>query len=362
MKPFPLTRFTALILFSALSNGCSTVSWYSQSIWGHIEIMNSQQPIDELLEQNDIYPALRTQLVKVQQIRQYATSSLRLPNNNSYTEYADIGRPYVVWNIVATPALSLKPETWCYPIVGCASYRGYYKLESAQKHKAELVAQGLDVYIGRVPAYSTLGWFDDPVLNTFIYWNDYQLAGLIFHELSHQILYIKDDTAFNESFARAVQEIGIQQWLKEVGPEQIPQWQAHRNARSIVTQFKADIQQQLRELYQSSLTDADKLKQKNLIFSGILPAFDELATRHPEIKPWRNWFVEANSNAWFTASYSYEQYLPAFLQLYIENNNNWPAFYAAVKKLARLEKADRSTALQKIGEKYRANSVSSDTQ
>jgi len=338
-----------LIVLIYLLSGCSTISWYSQSIGGHLKIVLKQQPIEELLEQPSLDDKLKKRLLFALDVRKFASQKLHLPDNQSFTDYADLGRKYVVWNIIATPELSLTPQTWCYPIAGCASYRGYYSLKKAQAKQIELQQQGLDVYISRVPAYSTLGWFNDPVLNTFIHWRDYQFAGLIFHELSHQITYIKNDTAFNESFAHAVELLGTLQWLKQQSEQATQEWMTHNRSRKRVMQLKTDIHNELEALYQSKMTEQQKKEEKQRIMNNILARFDQTAMQEPGINAWRKWFAEANNNAWFTASFTYEKHLPAFFQLFKETDGRWPDFYKAVKKLAKLSSSERELRLAKLG-------------
>jgi len=184
-----------------------------QAARGQLDVMSKREPIDKLIEAPDTPEELAARLRLVSEARQFAIDELLLPDNDSYRSYADLGRDYVVWNVFAAPEFSLDPKTWCFPIAGCVAYRGYFSEDAARRKADQLAEDGLDVAVGGVPAYSTLGRFDDPVLNTMMHWEDADLVATIFHELAHQVLYVKNDSAFNESFATTVEEIGIERWL-----------------------------------------------------------------------------------------------------------------------------------------------------
>ncbi|HXK57853.1 MAG TPA: aminopeptidase, partial [Gammaproteobacteria bacterium] len=203
----------ALLTLLPMLTGCASLSYYSQAISGHFSLMANRQPIRQVLEDKEVDEALKSRLLLVQSIRDFASTSLKLPDNGSYRSFVPMSGEAVVWSLVATGAFSIEPRQWCYPIIGCASYRGYFDLEVARRQLASLEAEGLDVALEPVPAYSTLGWFDDPLPGTVVNWNDWQLAGLIFHELAHQRLYVAGDSAFNEAFANQVQRAGVATWL-----------------------------------------------------------------------------------------------------------------------------------------------------
>ena len=195
----------ALLLVS-----CSSINYYRQAAQGQLSLLSDARPIEEWLADQNTDAKLRMRLATARQIRAFAVQELALPDNNSYKNYAALSRPFVLWNVVATPELSLRPLQWCFPVAGCVSYRGYYSKEDANDYAAGLRAQGNDVQVGGVPAYSTLGWFSDPLVSTFIYYPDAELARLLFHELAHQVVYVQGDSQFNESFASAVEEAGVQ--------------------------------------------------------------------------------------------------------------------------------------------------------
>ncbi|MDD5330670.1 MAG: aminopeptidase, partial [Sulfuricella sp.] len=196
----------ALAIAAALFiSGCANLGYYSQAVGGHLHVMNAAHPIRDVLQDPAADPELKHQLEDVAAIREFASRELALPDNNSYRAYADLGRPYVVWNVFAAPEFSVEPEKWCMAFVGCVNYRGYYDRADADRYADALRHRGLDAFVGGITAYSTLGLFDDPVLNTFLRLGDTEVARTLFHELAHQRLYVKGDSVFNESFATTVE-------------------------------------------------------------------------------------------------------------------------------------------------------------
>src|SRR5512140_485103 len=265
-----ITTAAAALLLLALG-GCSAIDFYWQGVAGQMSLLARARPITDVVEStND--PLLKKRLLQVQAIRAFAVRELGLPDNQSYTRYSDLGRPYVVWNVVATPELSLTPRQWCYAIVGCVSYRGYFNEDEARNEAQRLVARGDDVNLGGVAAYSTLGWFDDPVLSTFVRYKESELARLIFHELAHQVVYVKDDTAFNESFAVAVEEEGMQRWLSaQASRPDAPQLAEEvARAKRLRADFRSLVRttrDRLKALYASRLPEKQKREGKAETFA-----------------------------------------------------------------------------------------------
>src|SRR6185295_4027488 len=203
--------------------------------------------------------ALKGRLMRAQEIRAFASRELGLPDNRSYTSYADLERPYAVWNVFATPELSLTPRQWCFPVAGCVAYRGYFAEADARAEAARLKAEGDDVWVSGVPAYSTLGYFDDPVLSTFVRWPDVEVARMVFHELAHQVVYVKDDTQFNESFAVAVEEAGVERWLMLQANGQLDaQYMRSGRLRAVFRELTRDTRADLARIYASDAPDAVK--------------------------------------------------------------------------------------------------------
>ncbi len=235
-----------------------TADYYWQGASGQLDILARSKPIHEVIGESPD-AALRQRLARVQEIRAFASRELGLPDNASYTKYADLGRPFVVWNVFAAPELSLTPRQWCFPIAGCVSYRGYFSESEARAEAARLQAAGDDVWVSGVPAYSTLGYFDDPVLSTFVRWPDVEVARMVFHELAHQVVYVKDDTQFNESFAVAVEEAGVERWLLLQGNAQLDaQYLRSGRLRAVFRDLTRETRADLARIYASDAPDAVK--------------------------------------------------------------------------------------------------------
>ena len=253
--------------------GCSEVEFYWQGLAGQADLLARARPIPEVTRDTPD-PALKAKLARIQEMRAFASRELSLPDNPSYTRYADVGRSYVVWNVFAAPELSLSPRQWCFPVAGCVAYRGYFSEADARAEAARLAAEGYDVHVGGVPAYSTLGYFDDPMLSTFIRYRDAEVARLVFHELAHQVVYVKDDSSFNESFAVAVEEAGLARWqAAQAGGADAAQFAADvARMQRLRTEFRTMIRtarDRLAVLYATDLPDAEKRVQKAAIFADM---------------------------------------------------------------------------------------------
>jgi predicted aminopeptidase len=244
-----------MVLCLAALPGC----YYAQAAKGQWELSRKRQPIEEVLASEDTSPELAARLQLVQEARQFAIDELGLPDNDTYRTYADIEREYVVWNVFAAPEFSLQAKTWCFPIVGCVSYRGYFAREDAERKAQQLEEQGYDVIVGGVAAYSTLGKLRDPVLSSMMNWDDLELVGVLFHELAHQVLYIRDDTGFNESFATAVEEFGVLRWLQSRGLEhKAEEYVARRSLRVDLMGLVATARDDLEALYLADTGNDEK--------------------------------------------------------------------------------------------------------
>jgi predicted aminopeptidase len=326
-------RLALVLLLAALLCGCESVAFYAQAIGGQLGVMRSARPLDSWLSDPQTTPQLRERLETARRIREFASRELGLPENGSYLSYADLRRPYVVWNVFAAPRFSVEPKRECFPFTGCVSYRGFFSEDLARRHAERLRAQGYDVYVGGVPAYSTLGWFDDPLLSTFIRYPDAQLARLLFHELAHQVAYARDDTAFNESFAVVVEEEGVRRWLRAEGrPGELADFQAAQGRKREVAAGVAETRRRLREIYASDLAADEKAARK-------ATEFERLRARHGNFIP-----AEPN-NGFLVAVAVYTQMVPAFERLLAQADGNLPAFYARVKELAASEPSSRDPLL-----------------
>lgn len=342
----PLFRLLPL-LFLLLLAGCAGPGYYAQLASGHWQLLRARQPVEALLADPAQPAALRQRLAQAQQAREFASTQLALPDNRSYRLYADLGRPYVVWNLFATPELSLAPLTHCFPVAGCVAYRGWFDEQRARGAAARLRLQGLDTEVAGVVAYSTLGWFDDPLLAGMLAWDEARLAGLIFHELAHQRLYLPGDTAFNESYARFVEEQGLRQWRQV---RQLPAPPAHlqRQREQFVALVMAS-RARLEALYARPLA-AEVLRE------GKQAEFQRLRGEYAALRdgPWRGdgrydgWFARPLNNARLLPFGLYEQWLPAFAALFAEVEGDWPRFHARAAALAGLDTPARRQALEAL--------------
>lgn len=349
-------RFAALLLAAATLalGGCAAPGYYLQAFNGQMDLLHLARPIAEAQDDATVSPAVQAKLATATRIRDFASRDLALPDNGSFRKYADIGRPYVVWNVFAAEEFSVRPRDWCFPVAGCVSYRGYFARADADAYAADLRSEGLEVYVGGVPAYSTLGWFDDPLLSSFIHYPVTGLARVVFHELAHQFLYVRDDTEFNESFAVAVEQEGLRRWLAQEDVRGDPAQKAlYQHAQRMRADFQGlvlDTRQRLEALYASALTPDDKRREKALIFARLRHDYEALkagswqgfAGDDQRKSPWDDrWFGQEINNATLASVGLYHQLVPAFEALLIRHNRDLPRFYAAVKQLAALPKEAR---------------------
>ena len=343
-----IKRIVVLVLALALS-GCEMAAYYLQAIGGHLEIMGRAQPLDRLLDDPATPPTLKARLVMAAAIREFASRELGLPDNGSYRSYADLGRAYAVWNVVAAPEFALQPVQSCFPVAGCVSYRGFYAREDAVRHAARLRAEGNDVYMGGVPAYSTLGWFDDPLLSSFIRYPDAELARLVFHELSHQLVYLKGDSTFNESFAVAVEREGVRRWLKASGrAAELRLLDDVEQRRRDLAQLMAAARERLQRLYREPLPPQEMRAHKLAAFAALRSDYEAL-----KAGPWRGFagydhlFTEQAANNALLASFAtYTQLVEGFERLLAAEGGDLAGFYAKVKELATQEKPARDAVLK----------------
>ena len=334
-------------MFMAWLGGCSSTGYYLDALSGHAEVLNGQRLLDEVLADPALDKQTHARLQTMQAAREFASRELVLPDNDSYRGYTDLGRDYVLWNVVATPAFSLKPKQWCFVFVGCMSYRGYYRREQADAYADILRAEGLDVQVAGVPAYSTLGWTADPLLNTMLYRSEARRVGLLFHELAHQQLYIKGDTSFNESFASTVEQEGVRRWF--AGKDQVEEYQRWLDKRARDQQFKQLILQtreKLQLLYRQRLTPQMMRQHKGQLFGGLKRAFAVLKKSDPAFSAYDAWMTQDLNNAHLALIATYYEYVPAFTQLLKDKQGNLPAFYRAAKQVSEQPPAQRQKMLQ----------------
>ncbi len=345
-----MRRLLLLGSTSLLLAGCATVGYYNQAAQGHFALLAAARPIADWVQDPDTPQPLKERLLRAKEIRRFAAESLGLPDNRSYTEYADLKRPAAVWNVFATPELSLELKTWCYPVLGCAGYRGYFDRGGADTMAAELRAAGYDTNVTPVPAYSTLGWFSDPLLNTFIHASDAELARLIFHELAHQVVYARDDTAFNESFATAVEREGVRRWLAAHGDEkQRAAWAAYAQRREDFLALLLAHRRRLADVFASAASIDEKRAAKTAVLSDLQRDYRQIRQeRWAGFAGYDRFFNQTLTGAHLAAIGAYNDWVPAFEALLAESGGDLPAFYTRVRRLGALDKAARSAALQRL--------------
>ena len=358
--------------------GCSSIGYYWQGFKGQMQIMQAAQPIDSWLADENLSPALHQRLLAAQQMRRFASQELALPDNPSYTRYALLQRKYAVWNVVAAPAYSLEMHRWCFPVTGCIAYRGYFSQADAQTEAHVLQAQGLETSVYGVPAYSTLGYLNwlggDPLLSTFIDWQEGDFAGLMFHELAHQLLYVKGDTAFNESFATTVERIATPLWLQaQANAATQKRWQQAQQRRKLWQQLTRDTRERLQALYgqnpleslEGKALDASKaaiFKDFRSAYAGLraqwLQADEPLLTTealrqqyYERLQQTDDWVAQAN-NASFGTLAAYDDWVAAMTQWWQQlqgegppSPEGWRRFYARMRELAAMDPEARTRLL-----------------
>ena len=340
-------KLALLVLLSVLLISCETARYYSQAARGQLAIVFGRENIERLLASRDLPTELRDKFNEVLLIRQYALEELGLPVENNYSTYVYIEREHAIWNVFAAPEFSVDPVNWCYPIAGCASYRGYFTESGAARYAKELELDGLDVYTGGIDAYSTLGWFQDSLLSTVLSRADYQLAGLIFHELAHQIVYISGDTKFNESFATSVEREGIRRWLKHGKQiEKIGTAEADIQRQQQFVALVTDYRNRFDILYESDLLDQETRKKKAELQEGLRQSYQELKQGWNGYDGYDSWFSQSLNNAQLSTVGSYNDLVPFFNDLLAQSDNNLTLFFEKVSKIASLEKIDREERMQ----------------
>ncbi|WP_371320021.1 aminopeptidase [Pseudomonas gingeri] len=347
MMVSPVVRGSIGAVLLLLLSACSSIKYYSQLAGGQLSLLRAREPVAEVIADPSRDPKLREHLAQSQQARAFASEHLHLPDNRSYRLYADIKRPYVVWNVFATPEFSLTPQQHCFPIAGCVAYRGYYNQGAARGEAALQKQQGMDVYIGGVEAYSTLGWFDDPIISSMMTWGDERLATLIFHELAHQRFYVKDDTEFNESYANFVEQEGTRQWRAARGlpPAKVNDVAQKDQFIELVLQTRERLQQ----LYAQTLPVEQMRERKAQEFQRLRDEYQRMqASQWGGDKRYDGWVNGPLNNAKLLPFGLYDQWVPAFAALFRQVNGDWPAFFTAVEKLGGLPVDERKAALRKL--------------
>jgi predicted aminopeptidase len=338
-----------LVGLLALLGGCGNLGYYLQSAQGQYEILARARPIGEVLADPGTPADLRARLAAAQAAREFASRELALPDNRSYRNYAELARPFVVWNVFAAPELSTRLQEWCFPVAGCVAYRGYFAREDAEAYAGSLRSQGYDVFVSGVPAYSTLGWFSDPVLSTFIRYPEAEVARLMFHELAHQVVYLPGDTEFNESFATAVEIEGMRRWLDAAGSAQAradyaEMQEKKRRFIELVLRYR----DRLDQAYGLPVPDDEKRRRKGEAMGELRQEYARLKESWGGYAGYDGWFAGNPGNAHVASVAAYTRLVPAFQALLAEEGGDLPRFYDAVREVARLSGEERAARLAEL--------------
>ncbi len=341
--PYRTLRLLLTLLFCSGLAGC----YYVQAANGQWQVLRKREPIAEILADETTPAELAERLRLVQAAREFSIDELALPDNDSYRTYADIEREFVVWNVFAAPEFSLEPRQWCFPVAGCVSYRGYFSRDAAYRKSARLAKQGYDVAVGGVAAYSTLGNFDDPVLSSMMRWDDVQLVAVLFHELAHQVLYLQGDSAFNESFATAVEEFGVGRWLQSHGQDgDIDVYRERRELRQALMELVATAREDLGGYFESALPDDEKRRLKAARLKQLSSDADSVLSDAGH--EGGGWLRGELNNARLVSMTLYEGQLPAFRRLLQICDKDIRCFYDKAAELSELEKSNRDEALEAL--------------
>lgn len=336
-------------MLATLLVGCSSIGYYYQTARGHLDLMCRARDIDEVLKDDDVAPAVRSALSRVKEIRRFASERLGLPDNDSYRAYSDLERDFAIWNVFAAPSLSVEPHRWCFPIVGCVVYRGYFAESDARRYARTLEEQDLETFVAGVPAYSTIGWFDDPVVSTIVHYPEPQLAGLIFHELAHQVAYAKGDSVFNESFATTVEIEGVKRWLRHEGRHRdFEAYQLRRQRDARVVETILEHRRRLDKVYNADRERAWKLERKAAIIDDLRDRYAQMVARWDGYRGYGYWFEQDLNNAHFVVVAAYHDKVRAFQNLLAQQDGDLDAFYETVAELAGRSAEDRNEFLERL--------------
>ena len=337
---------TLLVGLALLSPGCTTVGYYYQAAAGQWELMRAARPIEEWVDDPATPAELRVRLQAVRDIRVFASRELGLPDNASYRAYADLHRPFVVWNVVAASEFSTHPRQWCFPFTGCVSYKGWFSAEAAEQAGEQIRAEGYDVFVYGVPAYSTLGWFADPVLNTYIRLPRQELARLVFHELAHQVAYVAGDSTFNESFATCVEQIGVRRWLDRNGTEQERvEFESMDRRKEDFVRLILDARAELDRVYAGPAHADEMRRAKSKVFEETRARYEELKRKWGGFAGYDRWFAKPLTNAHVASVATYADAVPAFERLLGTLGGDLTRFYEEARRLARADETERARVL-----------------
>ncbi len=334
------------VLLIVCFSGCSTIGYYHQSISGHLTLISKRERIVDIVNDSARDEKLIQQLQLSEKLRTFASEKLKLPNNDSYRSYVQLDRPYVTWNVFAASKYSITLQQWCFLVVGCVPYRGYFEEADANTYAEQLASQGLDVYVAGVPAYSTLGWFDDPLLSSMLDRGEITTASYIFHELAHQQFYLKGDGNFNEAFATAVEELGVMKWLDHQDRnEDMQRYQNWLLQKSVFSEFIKNSRKEFELLYQQQYDPEKMHVEKEILISEMRRKFEKLSDNNKHIARYTKWMSGPLNNAQLGAISLYRAWVPAFHRIFSLCGDDFDNFYRYVEKIAKLTEEQRNETL-----------------
>jgi len=327
-------------------SGCSSMQYYAQAVKGHTEILTQEESIEALLDSSDLTPDLHAILSHSQEARDFAVNELGLPDNNSYRNFVDLDRDHVIWNVAATREFSVKPEQWCFLVVGCISYKGYYDRKQAKRFARELQEQGHDVYLAGVRAYSTIGWFDDPLLSTMLYRDEARRVGVMFHELAHQQVYIKDDSAFNEAFAMTVEIEGVKRWfLSRNQTALLEKYEQSLQRKWIFNRLLNKTREQLKAIYAQPISVDEMRQKKRQVFAGLKHEYEQARQAWGGYDGYDSWMAQDLNNAHLSQVATYYDLIPAFQGLLAASDQDFRLFYQKAEEIGGKDEDERAAAL-----------------
>ena len=341
-KKITLLQRVPILVLGLLLSGCNSLGYYAHVVNGHLDLMSREQPIEELLKDNTLDAKLQQKLQLAQRLRRFASEELLLPENDSYKTYVSLGRPYPVWNVIAAERYSVKAKQWCFLFTGCISYRGYFDQQRAEQMANELSAEGYDVY-------STIGWFDDPLLSSMLYDDEARLAGILFHELAHQQLYVENDSSFNEAFATTVELEGVRRWLEKHGKQQeIQNYHRYKQRQKQFQQLLAKTHAALKQAYASE-TEPQRLEElKRHHFQQLQQQYMELKQGWDGYEGYDKWMQQDLNNAHLALVATYHELVPAFERILAEQGHDLSRFYREVARLGALDVEKRAQLLARL--------------
>lgn len=346
-RRIPVRITCGFFAFSCVFLGaCSNLAYYGQAVNGELKILGERRPLKAVIRDPSTSPAVREKLELVEAARRYAVTALGLPKGGSYRSYVALDRTYPVWVVYAAPELSLIPLHWCFPFAGCVPYRGYFHEKAARAFAAGLAKRGDDVFVTGAPAYSTLGWFSDPVYSSMLRWGEAELAGTVFHELAHQKLYVENDSAFNESFADTVEDVGVERFFAARDPRVLAAWRMQRRAGRAMGPYVREARASLLVIYDSKAGGARKREEKKAEFRWLAERYREVGARYG-VRYSSDWLARLN-NASLALTNTYDRWVPAFRRLLACLHGDLPVFYRAAARIGALAPKVRVARLETL--------------